>query len=240
MYGSSYYSSYQTMHSKRVSLRIRNGCSNYDDGDAVAKKDMESEMRDVQARSRRQRGERRILYTTAGGDPFPRARGSARLLLLELEYVQVRVVRGLRLAVRAARAVRPCEVLSVVHGEVQVVERVMRRPVDDLLERVAGNEVRVVDEDRPEVDEDEEAEVQVPVERQDENEGVVRYRLQIAVERVECVRCERSGDDPLVVRLVDMLVECGVVLQPVDPIYAEIGQKEESGTYSSGAAVSES
>ena len=59
--------------------------------------------------------------------------------------------------------------------------------VDDLLERVSGDHVRVVDEDGPEVDEDEEAEVEVALDGEEEDEQMVGHRLQIAVERVERV-----------------------------------------------------
>lgn len=70
----------------------------------------------------------------------------------------------------------------------------MRRPVDDLLERMAGDKVRVMDKDGPEVDEDEEAKVEVTVEREDEDDEVIWYRLEVAVERVERVGCERRRD----------------------------------------------
>ena len=66
--------------------------------------------------------------------------------------------------------------------------------VDDALERVAGDHVRVVDEDGPEVDKDEEAEVEVALEREEEDEEVVRHGLQVAVEWVERVRRERRRD----------------------------------------------
>ena len=84
--------------------------------------------------------------------------------------------------------------LAVVHGEVEVVQRVVCGPVDDLLERVAGDHVGVVDEDGPEVDKDEEAEVEVALDGEEEDEQMVGHRLQVAVERVERVRREGSGD----------------------------------------------
>ena len=72
-----------------------------------------------------------------------------------------------------------------------MMKSVVRGPIDDLLERVAGDEIRVVDQDGPEVDEDEEAKVEVAVERKDVDDEVVWHRLQVAVERVERVGCER-------------------------------------------------
>ena len=70
----------------------------------------------------------------------------------------------------------------------------VRGPVDDRLERVAGDHVGVVDEDGPEVDEDEEAEVEVALDGEEEDEQMVGHRLQVAIERVERVRREGGGD----------------------------------------------
>lgn len=64
----------------------------------------------------------------------------------------------------------------------------MRRAVDDRLERMAGDHVRVVDEDRPEVDKEEQAEIEPAVEGEDENEKVVWHGLEVAIEWVEGVR----------------------------------------------------
>jgi hypothetical protein len=103
----------------------------------------------------------------------------ARLLVLALllgsEDGQERVVARFRLAVRATDAIRPCEVLAVVDSEVEVVKGMMRGPVDQLLEGVARDKIRVVDEDRPEVDRDEQPQVDVTVEGQHVDDGVVRH-----------------------------------------------------------------
>ena len=64
----------------------------------------------------------------------------------------------------------PCEVLSVVYGEVQVMQRVVRRAVDYFFKRMSGNHVRVVDENTPEVDSNEESEIEVPVQRENVDE----------------------------------------------------------------------
>lgn len=69
-----------------------------------------------------------------------------------VEGVQLRL-RGL---VRAKLRVGPCEVLAVVAGEVDVVQRVVRRAVDVLLEPVACDHVAVVDEDGPDLHGEEE------------------------------------------------------------------------------------
>ncbi len=59
--------------------------------------------------------------------------------------------------------------------------------VYDGLEGVAGDHVRVVDEDGPKVDKDEEAEVDHAVEGEEEYEEVVRDGLEVAIDWVEGV-----------------------------------------------------
>ena len=54
-------------------------------------------------------------------------------------------------------------------------------PVDDVLERVAGDHVGVVDEDGPDVDEDEHGEVEVALHGEEEDEEVVGGALGAAV-----------------------------------------------------------
>ena len=54
------------------------------------------------------------------------------------------VKRRLRLAIGSAPAVGESEVLSVVHGEVEMMERMMSRTVDDFLQRMISHHVRVV------------------------------------------------------------------------------------------------
>jgi len=78
------------------------------------------------------------------------------------------------MSVTPTYAVRPCKVLPVIADEVEVMERMMRWSVDDFFERMVGDHIRVVDEDGPKVDQDEEDEVEMPLEREDEGEEVVR------------------------------------------------------------------
>lgn len=65
------------------------------------------------------------------------------------------------------------------------------------------------------------------MEREDEGEDVIGYTLQVPVQRMERMACERCGHDPLVMGLVELLVECGVMQASVDPIDAEIRKSEE-------------
>jgi hypothetical protein len=70
----------------------------------------------------------------------------------------------------------------------------MRRPVDDIFERVVDDHVRVVDGDGPQVDEGKEAEVGVLVEREEKDEPVVRQGLDIAIDGMKRMGGKGSGD----------------------------------------------
>lgn len=129
---------------------------------------------------------------------------------------------GLRRAVGVEVAVSPGEVLAVVDGKVHVMQGVVGGAVDELFEPVAGDHVAVVDENGPHLDEDEEAQVEVLLGREDEDEDVVGQRLDVAVERVEGEGGPGRGHNPLVVRLVDVLVDAGVVLEAVDPVDEQV------------------
>ena len=58
---------------------------------------------------------------------------------------------------------------------------------------------------------------------------MVGQRLCIAVQRVEGVRGKGCGHDPLVVRLMDVLVDARVVQTAVDPVDQRVGEGEEEG-----------
>lgn len=114
--------------------------------------------------------------------------------------------------------------LSVVVVEVQVVDGVAGGAVDD------GRVVRVlavVDQDSPDVDEDEEGNAGNLGEWEQEWEDVVRETLGVTVGRVEGVRGKRGGHDPLVVRLVDVLVHPGMMQATVDPVDAQVREEDE-------------
>lgn len=164
----------------------------------------------------------------------------------------------------------------------------MRWAVDDLFERRVANHVRVVDlsgkramtgvsfhaeftcrsrqrrrlayQNAPDVDKHKETHVHKLVQWEQEREDVIRQTLCVAIDRVERVRRERSGNcrrgkagghgrggdeymgkghwkpkrtrqltEPLVVRLVDVLVDARVVLESVYPVDASVGKDEEEG-----------
>ena len=96
--------------------------------------------------------------------------------------------------------------------------------VDD---RVVGVVLAVVDHDGPEVDEHEEADVRHLLQREDEGEHVVGDALRKPVDGVESVAGVGRRHDPLVVRLVQVLVDGRVVKTAVDPVDAEIGEHDE-------------
>lgn len=79
-----------------------------------------------------------------------------------------RVERRVRRLVRAEVGVGPGEVLSVVDGEVHVVEGVMRGAVDELLDPVTRDHVAVVDEDGPDLDGHKQGHVQISLDWEDE------------------------------------------------------------------------
>lgn len=109
---------------------------------------------------------------------------------------------------------------------VQVVHSVASSTIDDGTVR---DVLAVVNQDGPNVDEHEESDVRKLLEREQEREDVVRQRLRISVKWVECMRGERCRHDPLVMRLMKLLVDQWVVLCTVDPINEEVGEHDEEG-----------
>jgi len=130
----------------------------------------------------------------------------------------------IRLSVAASQTIPQSRVLAIVIVEVQVVHGVTRSAV---YERAVGQVFAVVDEDRPELHEDEETEVCEFLHREYEGKDVVRQALHEAVDGVEGHGRIGGWHDPLVVRLVQMLIDEGVVQAPVDEVDDEIGEEEE-------------
>jgi len=82
----------------------------------------------------------------------------------------------------------------------------MRRPIDDSLERMPSDHVRVMNKNTPEVHKHEESEIEPAVQRKEEDEQMIWHRLQVTVEGMKGMRCEGSRDQPLMVPLMDILV----------------------------------
>lgn len=141
-----------------------------------------------------------------------------------------------RLAVRVKIVVGPGEILAVVACKVHVVKSMVGRTVDELFRPGAGDHVAVVDEDGPELHENEEYGVEVLLHRANKDKDMVRSRLQESIDGVESNRSPGRGNNPLVVRLVNVFVDAGVVFESVNPINEEVvedhvynGRDEEPG-----------
>lgn len=101
-----------------------------------------------------------------------------------------------------------------------------RRAIND---RGIRDVLAVVDEDGPDLDEEEEGQVCEFLQGKDEGEDVVGDGLRPAVYRVECDCCVGCWHDPFVVGLVEGFVEGGVVQTPVDEVDEHVGEEEEEG-----------
>lgn len=107
--------------------------------------------------------------------------------------------------VGAAQPVPQSEVLAVVEVKEKMVVGVVGCAVDDARQGAGNAVVAVVDGDGPDVDEHIQNQVEHLVEGEEEGVDVVRETLQEAVDRVEGVAGEGSGDLPDVVRFVKQL-----------------------------------
>jgi len=103
----------------------------------------------------------------------------------------------------------------------------MRGSIDDVLQPVTGDHIRIVDEHRPNVHGNEQSKMKMFLNGEDVGEDVVGERLEVAVEWVESVCGEGGGYDPLVVWLVDVFVEERVVFPSMNPVDAVISEEKE-------------
>lgn len=95
--------------------------------------------------------------------------------------------------------------------------------------RVVAEVFTVVDENGPEVDEDEEENAHPLLHGEEEWEEVVGQTLHGTVDGVESVAGKGSRHNPLVVRLVQVLVDARVVEVSVNPVDAEVAEDDEGG-----------
>ena len=103
----------------------------------------------------------------------------------------------------------------------------MRGSVDDVFQPMTGDHIRIVNKHRPNVYTDEEGQMEMLLDREEVGEDVVREGLEVTVDWVESICGEGGGNDPLVVWLVDVLVDERVVFQSVNPVDAVISEQEE-------------
>lgn len=132
----------------------------------------------------------------------------------------------LRHAVGATETVKGSEELAVVDLEARVVKGVAGSTVDN---GVVAEVLAIVDEDGPEVDEDEEEDADPLLHGEEEGENVVWQTLETTVDGMESVAGEGSGHNPLVVSLVKVLVDARVVQVAVNPVDAEVAEDDEGG-----------
>jgi len=88
-----------------------------------------------------------------------------------------------------------------------MMQRMVRWTIDDFLERMIGDHIGVVDENRPTVHKYEEAKVEVALEGEQEDVEMVGDRLGKAIHEVECMGSVGRRNDPFMMRLVEMLVQ---------------------------------
>lgn len=111
-----------------------------------------------------------------------------------------------------------------------------------------GSQERNTHENGPEVYPDKHSEEELLVHGEDEYEHVVRQRLQVAIQRVECMRCKGGGDyqvsgqyskkqcgrkevsrtKPFVVRLMQPLVANRMMFPPMNPVDQEVRKHQET------------
>lgn len=94
---------------------------------------------------------------------------------------------------------------------------------------VIGQILAIVDHNRPDVDEAEQHNVRVLVQREEEGEDVVRQTLRVTVQWMECVGREWRGHDPLVMRLVESLVQVLGMQRPVYEVDEGVGEHQKQG-----------
>lgn len=115
---------------------------------------------------------------------------------------------------------------SEIGSAITYMKCVARRAIDD---RAVRDVLSIVNHDGPDVDEHEQRHVGELLQREQEREDVVRHRLRESVERVERVGSVGRRHDPLVVRLMQRLIDRRVVQPAMDKVDPEVGEDEEEG-----------
>lgn len=87
----------------------------------------------------------------------------------------------------------------------------------------------IVNHDSPDIDHDEERDVRKLLQREHEGENVVGDALRETVQRVERMAGKGRRNNPLVVGLVQVLVDKRVVQAAVDPVDEGVCEEEEEG-----------
>lgn len=130
------------------------------------------------------------------------------------------------LAVAAAKPIPQRSELAIIVVEIEMVHCVARSAIDN---RRISDVLAVVDKDCPDIDENKQEDVGEFLQGEEKREDVIGHALQVAVHWVEGMRSVRRRHDPLVVRLVEALVDERVVQAAVDPVDEEVGEGNEDG-----------
>jgi len=93
--------------------------------------------------------------------------------------------------------------------------------------RAISHILAIVNQNRPHINEDEEKHIRELLQREQERKHVVRDALTKPINRVERVGSVRRRHDPFVVRLVQVLVNQGMVQPAVDPVDEQVREQDE-------------
>lgn len=104
------------------------------------------------------------------------------------------------------------------------MDRVASRTIDD---GIVCEILAVMDHHGPNINEAEKAEVNHLLQGENEGKHVIRQALNITIYRVECMRGERRGDNPLVMRLVEVFVDPRMVQATMCDINEGVGEKQK-------------
>lgn len=129
-----------------------------------------------------------------------------------------------RLSIASTKTIPERRKLAVIVVEVQVVHGVAGGPIDD--GRI-GNILPIMDQNGPDIDEDEEKDVRPLLQWEYEREEVIRQALGEAIDWMESMRGVGCWHDPLVVWFVQSLIEYWMMQAPMYPVNEEVGEENE-------------
>lgn len=155
-------------------------------------------------------------------DPLHLLNLSFPLLSTHLRFLRKELLVWCTIA--ASDSVPKREVLAVIVVEVKMVHSMARSSVNN---RAVHDEFAVVNEDRPHVDEDEQTNISHLLKWEDEWEDVVWDTLRKSIKRVESVGRKWCRHNPLMMWLMQRLIDKWVVQTAVNEVDEEVGEEEE-------------
>lgn len=112
---------------------------------------------------------------------------------------------------------------------------VMRRAIDEQLQCIGNIVIPVVDGDCPDIDEHEQSEVGVFVQRKQKWVYMIWPALKKSIQGMESVTGKWRGHFPAMVVFVEVFVNRLVVKETVDPVYKHVSEQDE-GHHANGDA----